>query len=67
MSAVMHKPELSDQEHADLVIAIKTLLAIETTEQLLQWTKVELRALLPHEIFIFGVGRIHELLGTEPN
>lgn len=58
MSAVLKEKGLSDQEHADFIIAIKTLLAIETTDQLLQWTQSELQALLPHEIFIFGVGRI---------
>lgn len=60
MSAVLKETGLSDQEHAHFITAIKSLLAIETTEQLLQWTKVELQALLPHEIFIFGVGRIGE-------
>lgn len=58
MSAVLKEKGLSDQEHADFITAVKSLLAIETTDQLLQWTQVELQALLPHEIFIFGVGRI---------
>lgn len=58
MSVVLKENGLSDQEHTALIVAIKSLHAIETTDQLLQWTQTDLQALLPHEIFIFGVGRI---------
>ena len=58
MSAVMNEMGLSAREHAAFIIAIESMLKIETPEQLMHWTRNELQALFPHEIFIFGVGRI---------
>lgn len=49
---------LSPQEHAAFIAAIESLINIKTPEQLIEWTQCEFHTLFPHEIFIFGVGRI---------
>lgn len=58
MSAVIEPMGLSAPEHAAYIAAIESLLKIKTPEQLMRWTRGELQTLFPHEIFIFGVGRI---------
>jgi len=58
MPAISEAVQLNSGSRATLIEVIESTLPIETPAQFIAWTQGALQTLLPHRIFVGGVGQI---------